>query len=256
MQNNTFSGLFVGQNVIALQRVDSTNNYLKYELTKSEPLPEGTVIMAEEQYAGRGQFNNQWLSEPGKNLTFSLLLSPSFLDPAKQFLLNITVSIAINDVLTEIIGKDCKIKWPNDIFFGDKKLGGLLIENILSGRSWKHAIIGIGINVNQTAFADSIKNITSLKEIKGRPFDLRELLKRICIAIEKHYIQLKQGFHVLQHKKYLSRLYKFKELHTFEIDGQVKTGSIEGITEEGKLILNIEKELKYCGLKEVTYILP
>ncbi len=255
MQNNTFSGLFVGKNVIALQQVDSTNNYLKNHLSKSEPLPEGTVIMAEEQFAGRGQFSNRWLSQPGKNLTFSLLLCPSFLNPDKQFLLNIAVSIAINDVLARIIGCNCKIKWPNDIFFGDNKLGGILIENILRGKEWKYAIIGIGINVNQTEFPESIKNVTSLKLISSVSYDLSAILRELCQSIQERYIQLRENHFEQHYQEYISRLYRFGEQHRFKIKGSEKTGRITGVDEEGRLNLDVNGEICRYGFKEIAYVL-
>ncbi|RYG09111.1 MAG: biotin--[acetyl-CoA-carboxylase] ligase, partial [Chitinophagaceae bacterium] len=152
MQNNTFSTLFVGQNLIKLSAVDSTNNFLKNLVSNSEPLPEGTVIMADDQYAGRGQQNNVWKAEPGKNLTFSLLLRPTFLRLNQQFLLNMAVSIAVNDVLGGLLGSTVSIKWPNDIYFRNLKMGGMLIENNIVGNGIKTAIIGIGSNVNQQNF--------------------------------------------------------------------------------------------------------
>ncbi|MHB1178435.1 MAG: biotin--[acetyl-CoA-carboxylase] ligase, partial [Daejeonella sp.] len=116
MQNNTFSGLFVGQNLIKLKEVSSTNSFLKDALSKSTPLLEGTVIMADKQFAGRGQTNNVWMSEPGQNLTFSILLNPSFLQIDKQFELNKAISLALNDVLRNYTGDQALIKWPNDAY--------------------------------------------------------------------------------------------------------------------------------------------
>src|SRR5690606_25093723 len=126
--------------------------YLKNELSKSTPLHEGTVIMAVDQYAGKGQQGTVWQSEPGKNLTFSLLLTPFFLSPKHQFRLTVAVSVALVRALATLLGERVAIKWPNDLYVGDRKIGGMLIENILQGPRWKSAIIGIGLNVNQTVF--------------------------------------------------------------------------------------------------------
>src|SRR5690606_40229669 len=126
LQSNTFSSFFNGQKLISLKRVSSTNDYLKQELSKSAPFPEGTVIMAEEQFMGRGQAGNHWEGEPGKNLTFSLLLRPSFLRANDQFNLNVAVSSAIHRTLSAFLGMAVKLKWPNDILVGDRKLGGIL----------------------------------------------------------------------------------------------------------------------------------
>ena len=102
-------------------------------VSNSEPLPEGTVIMAENQYEGRGQVGSKWHAEPGKNLTFSILLRPSFIQPREQFNLNMTISIAIQKALESLIGTGLSVKWPNDIYFGHQKIGGMLIENIVAG---------------------------------------------------------------------------------------------------------------------------
>ena len=129
MQNSIFSTLFIGQNLVKLSEVNSTNTYLKELVSKSEPLIEGTVIMADHQFAGRGQKDNIWYSQAGKNLTFSIYLKPSSLAVSKQFILNMVICLGIVDALKPILGNDSKIKWPNDIYFKNNKLGGILIEN-------------------------------------------------------------------------------------------------------------------------------
>lgn len=256
MQNNTFSGLFVGQKIVTLQRVDSTNNYLKEELSKSKPVSEGTVILAEEQFAGRGQQNNAWVTEPGKNLTFSILLNPTFPTPEKQFMLNKAISLAINDILCKVIGNQVKIKWPNDIYYNDLKLGGILIENIIQGVRWKHAIIGVGLNVNQTSFPDYLNNVTSVAKILQHNYDLQSLLKDICKAIEVRYFQLKnQEFDILN-SDYLNKLYRLGEVHLFEIEGERTPGSITGIGEQGFLQVSLPEGSRSFGFKEIAFVIP
>ncbi|WP_407429607.1 biotin--[acetyl-CoA-carboxylase] ligase [Arcticibacter sp.] len=254
MQNKTFSGLFVGQNIVSLKRVDSTNDYLKKQVANSKPLPEGTVILAEDQFAGRGQFNNNWVSQPGKNLTFSILLSPTFLPLSQQFSLNIAISLAINDALCSFIGSECKIKWPNDIFFHDQKLGGVLIENIVRGANWKYSIVGIGLNVNQTSFPGSIKNITSTALITKRELVLNDVLTHLCTAIEKRFGQLKNGELVLQREEYTTKLYRLNTLAAFEREGVRFDAEITGVTEAGLLELKTKDGLRCFGLKELKYI--
>ncbi|EOR94704.1 Biotin-protein ligase [Arcticibacter svalbardensis MN12-7] len=254
MQNNTISGLFIGQNLISLKSVDSTNNYLKNQLAKSKPLPEGTVILAEDQFAGRGQFENKWLSQPGKNLTFSILLFPVFLAPLKQFLLNIAVSLAINDTITSFIGCDCKIKWPNDIYFKDKKIGGVLIENILQGSKWKYAIVGIGINVNQLQFDDRIKNITSLSAIIGKELALDTLLSALSSSINNRYNQLKGNDFENHIEEYKKNLYRYQSMHAYESNGIPFEGRITNIKPEGQLEITVGDEVKSFSLKEVKYL--
>ncbi|WP_256010983.1 biotin--[acetyl-CoA-carboxylase] ligase [Desertivirga xinjiangensis] len=254
MQNNTFSSLIVGQKIVTLRQVDSTNNYLKLQLAKCEPLPEGTVILAEDQYAGRGQVRNVWHSQPGKNLTFSILLYPVFIKPDFQFNLNIAVSLAINDVLRSIVGPSAKIKWPNDIFYEDKKLGGVLIENSLQGSQLKSSVIGVGINVNQTSFPESVKNVSSLREILHQDYDLNVLLQQLCKAIERRYCELKEnpGTHLTE---YLGALYRFGEDHPFIIDGKPEVARIVGVNERGFLKLDINGSLRSFNLKEVSFVI-
>jgi BirA family transcriptional regulator, biotin operon repressor / biotin---[acetyl-CoA-carboxylase] ligase len=255
LQNNTFPRLFVGQNIVRLKRVDSTNNYLKDQLANSTPFPEGTVILAEEQYAGRGQVNNVWISEPGKNLTLSLLLLPRFLSPDKQFLLNQSISTAINDVLMEIIGVNAKIKWPNDIYFGNKKLGGILIENILRGSLVKSSVVGIGININQVDFKEVNSNATSLKEILHQDYDIGEFLQLLCTAVEKRYLQLRAGKFELIERDYLNALYRLNEIHTFKIDAQQVQGQIVGVNKNGLLEIYIGGKLRTYGFKEIEFVI-
>ena len=154
MQNNIISGLFVGQNFVTLKEVDSTNNFLKNLASNSKPVIEGTVIMAENQYAGRGQQQNGWFAQPGKNLTFSILFKPHFLAVADQFDLVRAVSLGVFDTFEPLLGAGLKIKWPNDIYHGDQKLGGMLIENMIQGGQIKNSIVVIGLNINQQNFPE------------------------------------------------------------------------------------------------------
>ncbi|SHG77572.1 biotin--[acetyl-CoA-carboxylase] ligase [Pedobacter caeni] len=255
MQNNTFSTLFVGQNLIKLLEVDSTNNFLKVLVSNSEPLTEGTVIMADKQFAGRGQQDNVWHAEPGLNLTFSLFLKPSFLPVGKQFLLNMAVSIGIRNALQSFVKEGIRIKWPNDIYFGDQKMGGVLIENILSGSTYKAGIVGIGINVNQDRFDPSkLKSATSLKEILQQDVNLIELLAEICSHIEKQYLQLKAGSYQQLMDDYVSGLYKFNEPAAYRQNGEVIEGRIIEVTESGLLGILTNGELKHYNFKEVEFL--
>lgn len=254
MQNNTFSGLIVGQKIVVLDRVDSTNNYLKRELAKSTPFPEGTVIMAEEQYSGRGQADNKWLSSPGLNLTFSILLNPAFIIPEHQFDLNIAVSLAINDVLKEIIGTQVKIKWPNDVYFRNDKIGGVLIENSLVGRTWKSAIIGIGLNVNQIEFDPVLKHVNSLRTIIGTVLDKSILLADLCKAIDKRYKSI-AGEKLAQRKEYISNLYGFEQDRLFVVDGEKVSGRIKGIDPFGRMVLKVNDELRILSFKELAFVI-
>ncbi|MEH6304448.1 biotin--[acetyl-CoA-carboxylase] ligase [Olivibacter sp. CPCC 100613] len=247
-------GLIVGENIITLQQVSSTNDYLKSNLSNSKPYTEGTVIMAVEQYAGKGQAGNVWKSEPGKNLICSILLNPTFLLPKDQFELNIAVSLAIIDTLEPILGKNLRIKWPNDIYYLDKKIGGILIENILRGISWKHAIIGIGLNINQTDFGDYQAKSVSLKQLLNREFEVKTLLQTLCFHLSIEYQKLKGRQAAQQKKRYKGFLYRLGQPANFLIAGQCKNGTILDVSKEGKLIVDFDGKLTEYAIKEIAFI--
>ncbi len=256
MQSNTFSGLFEGQNVITLQRIPSTNEYLKEELSKSTPLPEGTVIMAVNQYAGRGQKGTLWQSEPGKNLTFSMLLTPTFLAPKHQFALTVAISLAVVRWLESLADVIVKVKWPNDIYIAQKKIGGILIENILKGKVWKSAVVGIGINVNQTVFPDTIReHTTSVKQILHRDCQIPELLVDLCKQIEREYVALKAGRFEVLLADYTHHLYRLGELHPFLVDGVRVNGVLSGVTETGRLQIDFNGHFVDFDIKEIAFVI-
>ncbi|HEY2583328.1 MAG TPA: biotin--[acetyl-CoA-carboxylase] ligase [Mucilaginibacter sp.] len=254
MQNNIFSGLFVGQNLITIQHIDSTNNYLKELLSNSKPVYEGTVIMAESQYAGRGQQQNRWHSEPGKNLTFSLLLKPSFLPVKQQFDLTRAVTLGIIEALRPFLGQKLKIKWPNDIYYADGKLGGMLIENMLQGSRIKNSIIGIGLNINQEVFPPEAANAMSVKQILHRDYDLKFLLSEICKNIETRYLQLRAGYFETIRNAYLERLYWLDEDKTFEANGLIFKARVKNVKDDGLLVLATDEGDKEYNLKEIIFL--
>jgi BirA family biotin operon repressor/biotin-[acetyl-CoA-carboxylase] ligase len=255
LQNNTFSGLFVGQNLISIKEVDSTNTFLKNLVANSKPVPEGTVIMAESQYAGRGQQQNGWHSEPGKNLIFSLLLNPTFLVIEDQFDLTRVISLGVHDALEPLLGDKLKIKWPNDIYYGDKKLGGILIENLIQGSQIKQSIIGIGINVNQANFPANVPNPISVSQILQQDYDLQVLLSQICNNIEAYYLKLKACKISFVRNDYLNRLYWLNEEHEFKSKGNIFSGVIKNVKNNGLLVVNhnIETELVFT-FKEIEFL--
>lgn len=255
LQNNIISALFVGQNLLTLKEVNSTNDFLKNLLSNSKPLPEGTVIMAEKQFAGRGQQDNKWHSEPGKNLTISLLLKPSFLDIQTQFDLTRAMSLGVYDALHPILGKELKIKWPNDIYYGDKKLGGMLIENLIQGTQIKNSIIGIGLNVNQEAFPDDAIRAISVKQILQKDYDLPTLLSDICSHIEGWYLQLKAGKTEQVRTAYLSHLYRLNESHRFKVNGLIFNGIIKAVQPAGLLVIEQDNGQSVYNLKEIEFII-
>nr|WP_262918359.1 biotin--[acetyl-CoA-carboxylase] ligase [Mucilaginibacter straminoryzae] len=254
LQNNIFSGLFVGQNLVTLKQVDSTNNYLKKILSNSEPLPEGTVIMAEEQYAGRGQYKNGWFAEKGNNLTISILLKPLFLPLNDQFQLTQVVSIATVKALKQTSGLSYQIKWPNDIYYGEKKLGGILIENSVQGKRINNSVIGIGLNVNQPQFPENLPRAVSLKQILQRDYDLKAVLSEICRHIEAWYLKLKAGKTDEINIAYLDRLLGLNEERRYRSEEETYRGVIKGVDHSGLLEIQTNGIIKKYNLKEVEFL--
>ncbi len=255
LQSNTFSESNVGQNIITLSEIASTNEYLKDELSKSTPLHEGTVIMAVQQTAGKGQRGASWESEPGKNLTCSVLLYPTFLDPRQQFLLTIAVSVAVATALETFISEPVFIKWPNDIFVDSRKVAGILIENQLRGTRWKSAIVGLGVNVNQAEFSEKIASrATSLKIVTGLTHDLHKVLSTLCHYIGQTYVALRTGEAEQLRQQYDARLFARGQLRDFLLEGGVRvSGKILGVSELGHLLVDLDGHRTSFGAKEITY---
>ncbi|HLP19789.1 MAG TPA: biotin--[acetyl-CoA-carboxylase] ligase [Chitinophagales bacterium] len=246
--------LFTGQNIIELPTVDSTNNFAKELLGKERPA-EGTVIWAHEQYSGRGQMGNTWKTEAGKNLTASIILYPDFLDADKQFYLNMAISLGVKDFCESVLPDEIKIKWPNDIYWHDKKLGGILIENTISGSRIASSVIGVGINANQEEFDPELPNPVSLSQIARLDFKIDALVKGLCVFIEKYYLQLRQQHFNFLDRAYTEALFRYQQTHEFKKGNQTIRGEINGVAKDGKLILHSGgKEMRF-GFKEVEFVL-
>ena len=255
MQNNTFSTLFVGQNLIKLKEVDSTNNYLKILASNSEPLPEGTVIMADNQIAGRGQQESVWQTEPGKNISTSIFLKPSFLPLKKQFYLNIAVSLAVADALSDFLPSPVSVKWPNDIYYNKKKLGGILIENSLTGSTIKSAVIGIGLNINQQYFnGDLAEKATSVFQILQKEISLNDVTNNLFNYLEKYYLSLKSAKYSILQCNYHNSLLNFNVIQKYSQNGQIFEGIITGVEDNGYLIMEVNSQIRKFNFKEIEYI--
>lgn len=217
---------------IALPAVASTNTYLA---AHAASLPAGTVVHTPCQTAGRGQKGNHWESEPGKNLTFSLLLKDTGVPARHQFCLSEAVAVGIADALPEA---PLRVKWPNDIYFGDGKLAGILIENTLQGQLIEQCIAGVGLNVNQTVFTSDAPNPVSLRQITGRECDLDALLRRVCESICLLVDTLPHGAEAL-HARYRQLLYRNDGCeHPFALPGGERfMATIQDVSPDGMLTL-------------------
>ena len=242
---------FIGKEIIFLPKCRSTND-IAAEMWKQEDLPNGSLIITDYQYGGRGQRGNIWISEANKNLTFSLVIKPSFIQPINNFHLNIITSLSIIDALNQAANPQFKIKWPNDIMFNDQKLAGILIENNIQASRIENSIVGIGLNVNQTEFK-KIPGAVSLRTIFNKTQNLNDILNRILLHFELLYQQLaNNGINDLK-KRYTENLYWINEEHFFKSSAIFK-GIITGIDDSGYLIVRVDgKEQKY-NFKEISFI--
>lgn len=245
----------IGSTIVHLDIVDSTNNYAAKELlTKS--LDEGTVFVAACQQSGRGQGESSWESSEGKNLTFSIVLYPRNLEVSRQFIISKTIALGIADFLSGY-SQGIRIKWPNDIYAGDRKIAGILIETAVMAGKISRAVIGIGLNINQEKFVSDAPNPVSLKNLTGKTFDLKRTLNELCFHLDKRYLQL-IGYKYSQIDLDFERLlYRMGEWAMFCADGSDFEGMITGTDPEGQLLIqNREGKIRGFQFKEVQFLLP
>ena len=240
----------MGKKLVFVPECHSTNS-LALEMSQKDELPEGTLVITHDQKLGRGQQGNAWISEPGKNLTFSVVLRPTFLAIKDQFHLNMVVSLAIRDAVAELIERSVYVKWPNDIIVEDFKVCGILIENQIQGNSFSNSIIGIGLNVNQKAFYS--RQAASLSMISGMTYDLQIMLDQIMEKLEFWYLLLRKGATEQIKQAYLTSLYGVNELRNFRTSGIHFIGTIEGIDDSGRLVIKSKNGIKHFNTKEVQF---
>lgn len=254
----TMENLFIGKNIIRLDRVDSTNNYAVGLIRGSRENPalkvfDGTIVSAKFQEQGKGQRGNSWESDAGKNLTFSIVLKPAFLPAGRQFLLNKIISLAILDFLKDCGIKQVAIKWPNDVLAEGKKIAGILIENIIQSNTIQYSVVGIGLNINQEKFT-STQAATSLKILSGKSYSLEENLLKLASFIEGRYLKLKNDLLSCEND-YLNSLYRFNEWNKFNLKGTPANARISGVAEDGRLILQQENGIEnHYDIKEVIFL--
>lgn len=289
--------LFVGKVYLRFDELPSTNDRAAELLAKSKP-PEGTVVRADSQSAGRGQFGSRWESAAGQNLTLSVILYPNWLEAQQQFYLSMAVALGVKDAafvfdptpnpsptgrgdverneasgmnkaggeeavvssrppLPTGEGPGVGLKWPNDLYLGPRKAGGILIQNSISGAFLQSSIVGIGLNVNQLAFDPALPNPTSLAAYFGRPFDLDAVADRLFECLERRYLQLKSGQHAAIKAEYEQSLFRLGEPAQFvrSADDTSFEGIIRGVTESGRLRIQTAAGEEVFDLKEVRYLL-
>ncbi|MBL7858717.1 MAG: biotin--[acetyl-CoA-carboxylase] ligase [Cyclobacteriaceae bacterium] len=244
--------LFLGKNLIFMPECHSTND-LALKLCQRGEVSEGTLVITQHQIAGKGQRGNAWETEPGMNLTFSLIVKPSFLNVSDQFYLSMITSLGVHDFLSrKSLPAEVRIKWPNDVMVNEKKICGILIENQLQGIQLQTSVLGIGLNINQQHF--NHPTATSLSQLDQCTHDLQTELENLLSCLEARYLQLRQANMELIKMDYLSSLYWRLEKHWFTSQGNDFEGTILGIDTAGRLQVEVEGNLQIFDLKEIAYL--
>ena len=236
--------------IIKLNAIDSTNQYL-HDLIGKISLEDFAVVTARYQTKGRGQRATTWQSEKDKNLIISVLKKEIDLNPQRQFLLNIVVSLALFKTLETLQIPKLSIKWPNDILSHDKKIAGILIELILKKNTIYKAIIGIGFNVNQTNFKE-LSSASSLQNITGIHYDLDELLHKLLENL-KYYFSIKNTAELWT--TYENLLFRKDKPSTFVgLSGDLFSGITKGVSQRGKLMVKTENSIEEFDLKSIKLL--
>ena len=237
---------------IHLEQIDSTNAYLQSQQSGTDI--RNWVVSADEQTAGKGMGSNGWESEVGKNLTFSLALDVSFLPAERQFLLSEAVPLGIIEVLDTLLpAEKLHIKWPNDLYFENRKLAGILINSTIKANMMDVSIIGIGLNVNQMQFQNWPTHPISLRQITGKEYDLQPLLEQIAESIYNKVQQLKSAPTLIE-ADYLKRLYHYRTWADYEVEGKVLRLFMAWIDAFGRLMMFDEKQNALCyEIKQIKF---
>ena len=263
----------IGKPFIELQSVDSTNNYAR-SLLYEGMAGHGLTIFAHDQFAGKAQRGKAWSTEKDTNIILSIVVNALSLQLSKQFELSACIAVAVHKFFVKYAGENIKIKWPNDLYCLDRKAGGILIENIVtsntdggwqmtddgqqstidSQQSWRWAIVGIGININQTKFPSDLLNPISLKQITGQHFDVIDLAKDLCGIINNYFEKLINGGFNDIYDQYLTHLYKKNETVRLKKENRVFEAVIKTVSPSGQLIIQhgIEEEL---GFGEIEWVI-
>lgn len=249
--------------VTELLSIDSTNNYALAQLRSSnlterqENFCHGSAVFAHEQFAGKGQRGRDWLSKTGENIHLSIIIEPKALNLQHQFGLIALVALAVRSFFDKYAQSDILIKWPNDIYFQDRKAGGILIENIINGQLWKWAVVGVGLNINQVQFLGDIESkAVSLKQITGKTFDCFQLAQELRDTIMKQYAMLENGQMSEQEilRQYNNFLYKKNQNCRFEKDGTFFEAIVKEVLPNGRICLLTDIELQF-DFGEVNWVI-
>ncbi|MBK7133315.1 MAG: biotin--[acetyl-CoA-carboxylase] ligase [Bacteroidales bacterium] len=246
--------MIIGSELIFKANLPSTNTYAS-QILRTKNSKEGTVIYTNYQSAGRGYAGNGWESEDGKNLLFSILLYPTVVNPADQFIISMAISLGICDFLESHIPV-CRVKWPNDIYVNNDKIAGILIENTIMGNMLEDSVAGIGLNLNQVKFLSDAPNPVSLKMITGKEYDLNDSLLRLATYLDKRYKQVLSEKFTQLREEYTSKLFRLNEWASYRDGTGVFTGRIISVSENGRLHVETKPgSINEYSFKEVEFII-
>ena len=195
----------------------------------------GTAVFAQEQTAGKGQRNKAWQAQKGANIIMSVIVQPPALATSQVFLLSMATAIAVHRFFSQHAGGETKVKWPNDLYWRDRKAGGILIENIIAGSEWKYAVVGMGININQTSFPGLEGMAVSLRQITGKEYDVLQLAQDLCYHLQQAYALLVSHPGIIS-EEYHRNLYKLNETVRLKKESRIFDATIIGVTTLGTLV--------------------
>ncbi len=250
ISNNDFS--IIGQPFTELLEINSTNSYAM-DMVQANLAAHGAAYFAHHQTAGKGQRGKQWMDEKGSNIILSVVIDASKLIIHQQFNLSVAIALACHRFFCWYAGEETTIKWPNDIYWRDRKAAGILIENSIKGNDWLWAIAGVGMNINQTSFEVAVKNPVSLKQITGKTFEPVNMAKELCSHLNEFYIELVKGNTDKLLEEYNRLLYKKGQNVKLKYGAIVFAGIIENVNSYGQLkVSNAPKE--YFDFGELEWV--
>ena len=231
----------IGDPFLILDTVDSTNIHAM-AMAHARLAGHGAAFFARHQTVGKGQWGRQWHAEAGENIILSVILQPKTLSPEDPFPLHIISGLACHDLFKRYAGDETTIKWPNDIYWRDRKAGGILIESSLSGNRFQNVVVGMGMNINQTAFPADLPNPTSLRQITGKGYPVEELASELCADLEKRFQQwVKEGADGM-HAAYNGLLYARGRSVELRYQGTTRRVLVRGVDRQGRLLVQGDRE--------------
>jgi BirA family biotin operon repressor/biotin-[acetyl-CoA-carboxylase] ligase len=225
----------IGHQLTILETVDSSNNYAM-QMVQQKGAIHGQVFFALDQTAGKGQRGKVWHSEPTSNIIMSVVLETTGLAASDQFYLSMAMALGCRNWFAQKAGDETSVKWPNDIYWRDRKAGGMLIENKWFGQEWQFSVVGIGINLNQTQFPQTSRKPVSLRQITGRNLDLLQEARLLCEELENRWQQLRRGEKQSIHTEYQSRLFGMNKICRFRRNTIEFETRVVGVSEQGELL--------------------